>query len=261
MASELRAPHGDLDMPWRRCPNNLPELTDWAQFTFDPAADSHLTPYLFAYRNVGAQGLHAIAGLHKILFKLHGFMRKIQLDSLGNWEETLEHAPKAEQIFALHGGSVPHVFLQEVTAMKNVLQYCLGAAGSEFVRGDELIFRRKIFNKVTTANQALQSIVTTGDDPSGATKLIEHSWRIIRRLCVSRRRNDNSLEHINIRRLRTDDFVEVSAHVEIEMVYCESEYPVIDIRLEPVSILRIVPYNEVDEALMVDDEDESEDSQ
>ncbi|KAI0039440.1 hypothetical protein FA95DRAFT_1612564 [Auriscalpium vulgare] len=265
MAREL--PH---DSPltiegWRKCPLTVAEIAFWATFTLSPNRDRHLTQYIFAYLGF-ADGTQAGApsGLEAVFVHVQGFVRLIQVNSLGDWNGSAGTAHRAEQSFAVHGGNVEAVFAQQLKAFRSIISYAQQSlcpcksdwlADSILINDKEILCRHRLFTAVNPQNKnlaSMRSVITNEEDPEGRTKAVADEWRIVDRIRASRRCSSDNVHRMSFSDIDNGDFVEVGVRIAVEVRAALTGYPIIDLRLVPEFVHLIVPACDVPAALNCD---------
>ncbi|KAI0039788.1 hypothetical protein FA95DRAFT_1577361 [Auriscalpium vulgare] len=268
MQYELPTSIAPLIPKWRKCPMLFAELTNFAFFTFNPNADQPYSSLIFAHRGWSGNDhvAGALPGVDQVTLRVQGTLKRIHMDSLGNWNGGLDEAEHAEQSFSLTGEVAEPVFAQQTKAVQSIAHYAEQAldpsqtdklAAGILRNAKEILFRRRLFTQVTTDNMfmpRMKSVVTPDEDPLNRTALVHGSWRIVNRMFLTAhpRRGNPHVETIPVTALADGDFVEVDAHLEIDMKTNNAGFPELDIRLEPLSIHRVARAAEVADCVSLD---------
>ncbi|KAI0309302.1 hypothetical protein OF83DRAFT_1179786 [Amylostereum chailletii] len=143
-------------------PSDFYALVEWATFKAAPIAGIRTRRYQLVQSDDNARSF--IRG-----FCVEGFLKKHNIHPTGNWKETEEHAPAAKQY-----------------ALDNVLRLAAnatqGAAKSNDCKDGKIFLQNPIFSKVLDTTDAPVSVLSDEDDPTGAARNLDSTWRCLNKV-------------------------------------------------------------------------------
>ncbi|KAK7677677.1 hypothetical protein QCA50_019368 [Cerrena zonata] len=198
-------------------PTKSEALYDWARVVNNPNPMDRTRSRAFILVNPSRPGV-----LEKVAIKVQGFVQAqgISLETLGNWNGSVETALAARQTLSLHGGPYPDIFQKQQRALRALVNHAsmhVGAPTSFRVPDDRLELERPVFTRAKGCKKPRLTL-SNADDPMHHAEMIKDQWIITERLAIGRRLEDsNQIVAANPFAIRAGDFVEATITLDISV--------------------------------------------
>ncbi|KAJ3474764.1 hypothetical protein NLI96_g12268 [Meripilus lineatus] len=150
----------------------------------------------------------------QVSLRVQGFVERATLATLGNWQGSETHAPKAIQSVLLGPGTEGSgAFAEQKTGIALVKTFILdrigGRVGNEtFTKSepDKVMLQRRVFTRVREGEEYIE--LKRSEDPSGDAAKIRSHWAVSTRMEIGRRTTDGKIVRCPSYLIRPGDFVE-----------------------------------------------------
>ncbi|EMD36531.1 hypothetical protein CERSUDRAFT_95822 [Gelatoporia subvermispora B] len=211
-----------LKDPWRVMPSEYDQLSSWATLQAPDEGDHHTGPrrhYMLTY-------LSPPPGRAVVQVKVHvqGFLGSFNVKTLGDWNRSEHHLPRATQHITLIGGNdrAQEAFAVQWHAVRELQSFVSDSLGeqslAEEVTQGELTFARPVFSRITPVHRPPGIQLTSLDDPSGRARRYANGrkWVVAHRIGVKALTSTGAVIALQPTALRRGDFVDVTFTVNVQ---------------------------------------------
>ncbi|KAJ3483433.1 hypothetical protein NLI96_g6318 [Meripilus lineatus] len=150
----------------------------------------------------------------QVSLRVQGFVERASLATLGNWQGSESHAPKAIQSLLLGPGKQSAAAFAEQNKaialvkdfIKDRIGYPVGEASSRKSDSEKLFLQRRVFTRVREGDEYIELL--RSEDPSGDAAKIRSRWAVSTRMEIGRRTRDGKIVRCASYLIRPGDFVE-----------------------------------------------------
>ncbi|KAF7798800.1 hypothetical protein EIP86_010025 [Pleurotus ostreatoroseus] len=147
--------------------------------------------------------------------RFHGFIKRSGLQGFGNWNGTLQSAPKALLRLDLEGHGFRDAFAPQVIFMDQLRSHVAQSLSTEEAQHHEdsvLRFQHVLFRKAVSEDRNQPVTMSRGEDPRGMLRRIAQDWRLNQRPKLFKRIENGSVVETTAMAFGPGNFVEVVAY-------------------------------------------------
>ncbi|KAJ3552733.1 hypothetical protein NM688_g4000 [Phlebia brevispora] len=196
-----------------KVPLTLLELLLWAYVTRATSVASPGCTHMLVYTQSGTNKPVEVS------LQLQGFIKKMNVQTFGDWDRSLGGAGAALQYLVLTSGAHIVPFKAQCSALRmlrDCIQRSLGGALIGQFDGNRICLERRVFRKVVRG-LAQQTALTKLDDPEGLAKVVEGEWVVSEKLDIGYQDATGKVHQCPAALLQEGDFVDVEVSLAIYM--------------------------------------------
>ncbi|KAH7905414.1 hypothetical protein BJ138DRAFT_1118496 [Hygrophoropsis aurantiaca] len=205
--------HGASE-PWKSFPTTIESMVEWAEMFKDTAIRDRVRQWTLIYKQPQDQPMYDT--VYPISLRLHGYIKDMKINRLGNWNGDVDSVPYASQTMLLSGKGnrdawIPTLDCLNLTA--NFISRCLRVPltkNNPFK--NSLFLQRKIFGKKADGTQ---TILSRAQDPDNLLSQLPDDWVLTDELQIGVLDAQHKTQRYNDMLVSIGDFVEVAANIDV----------------------------------------------